>query len=478
MKIAAAYIRVSTDDQGEYSPDSQIKLLREFAKKNGYILPDEYIFRDDGISGKDAKHRPAFNQMIALAKSEDHPIDTILVWKFSRFARNQEQSIVFKNLLRKAGVEVRSISEPVDPDNAFGSLIERIIEWMDEYYLINLSGEVKRGMLERFSRGEIVTPPSFGYTVENGTYVPLPEEAPVVRRIFESYLAGAGLRRIALTLAAEGIRTKRGNLPDNRFVDYILSNPVYIGKIRWSKGGRNSKDRYRDPSAAENVLIIDGKHEPIIDMATWDAVQEKIAATKKAYRRYQRTEEPAVFMLKGLVRCGTCGATLVQSCKGKGLQCHNFSRGHCNVSHYISIPIINKTVTEALELAVATSTFNIKPEKHTASDSASDVDKLIAAEYRKLDRVKAAYENGTDTLDEYAENKAKINAQIKKLEAQRPKQKNTFNKTAYSKKVLSVLNIIKDDEKTEQEKNEALRTIIDHIVFHRPENTIDIYFYA
>lgn len=478
MKTAAAYIRVSTDDQVEYSPDSQLKLLRDYAKKNDYILPDEFIFQDDGISGRKAKNRPQFMKMIATAKTKPKPFDVILVWKFSRFARNREDSVVFKSMLRKqCGIDVISISEPIGEDKT-AILMEAFFEAMDEYYSVNLSEEVKRGMLEKASRGEIVTPPSFGYTVENGTYVPHPDEAPVVRRIFESYLAGTGLRRIALSLAADGIRTKRGNLPDNRFVDYILSNPVYIGKIRWSKGGRNSKDRYRDPASAENVLIIDGKHEPIIDPATWNAVQEKIAATKKAYRRYQRTEEPAVFMLKGLVRCGSCGATLVQSCKGKGLQCHNFSRGHCTVSHYISFPIISKTVIEALELAVATSTFNIKPEKHTASDSASDVDKLIAAERKKLERVKAAYENGTDTLDEYAENKAKINAQIKKLEAQRPKQKNTFNKSAYSKKVLSVLKIIKDPKKTEQEKNEALRTVIDHIVFHRPENTIDIYFYA
>ena len=476
MKTAAAYIRVSTDDQVEYSPDSQLKLLRDYAKKNDFILPDEFIFQDDGISGRKAKNRPEFMRMIATAKTKPKPFDVILVWKFSRFARNREDSVVFKSLLRKqCGIDVISISEPIGEDKT-AILMEAIYEAMDEYYSANLSEEVKRGMNERFERGEIVTPPSFGYDVKDGIYVPNPNEAPYVKKIFDMYLNGVGVRKIALTLGAEGVRTKRGNIPDNRFVEYILRNPVYIGKIRWSKGGRNSKTRYRDDTA-DNVLITDGNHEPLIDMVTWDAVQQKIAATKKAYRRYQRTEEPAVFMLKGLVRCGTCGATLTQCQKGKGIQCYNFARGKCTVSHYISLPIINKTVTEALELAVATSTFNIKPERYTVSDFASDIDKLIAAEYRKLDRVKAAYENGTDTLDEYAENKAKINAQIKKLEAQRPKQKNTFNKSAYSKKVLSVLKIIKDPKKTEQEKNEALRTIIDHIVFHRPENTIDIYFY-
>jgi DNA invertase Pin-like site-specific DNA recombinase len=413
--------------------------------------------------------------MIAMAKSDEHPIDTILVWKFSRFARNQEESIVIKNLLRKIGVEVRSISEPVDPDSAFGSLIERIIEWMDEYYLVNLSGEVKRGMMERFSRGQIVSIAPFGYKVEDGKYVPHPDEAPAIRRIFESYLAGTGMRRIALNLAADGIRTKRGNPPDNRFIDYILNNPVYIGKIRWSENGRAASKRdYKN----ENILIVDGEHEPLIDLATWDAVQKKLDAQKKAYPRYQRPESPSDFMLKGLVRCGSCGATLCQSANKKGLQCHNYSRGNCETSHYISFPNINKGVMEALELAIATEKFNIKPTAVKSSEPHSDIDKLIAAEERKLSRVKAAYENGTDTLEEYAENKKKIQAQIKKLEAQRPKQKQSFNKKAYSKKVLSVLNTFKDDSKTEEEKNAALRTIIDHIVLHRPENTLDIIFYA
>ena len=75
------------------------------------VLPEEYIFRDDGISGRSAAKRPAFLQMIATAKGKDHPFDVLLLWKFSRFARNQEESIVYKSLLRRdCGVEVVSIS--------------------------------------------------------------------------------------------------------------------------------------------------------------------------------------------------------------------------------------------------------------------------------------------------------------------------------------------------------------------------------
>lgn len=87
--------------------------------------------------------------MIGLAKQKPAPFSAILVWKFSRFARNQEESIVYKSMLKKNDVSVISCSETLDEENPFSSLIERIIEWMDEYYSIRLSGEVLRGMSEK-----------------------------------------------------------------------------------------------------------------------------------------------------------------------------------------------------------------------------------------------------------------------------------------------------------------------------------------
>ena len=437
MKTAAAYIRVSTDDQTEYSPDSQLKLLREFAKKNDYILPDEYIFQDDGISGRKAENRPEFMRMIATAKTKPKPFDVVLVWKYSRFARSRVDSVVFKSLLRKQlGIDVVSISEPIGNDKT-SILTESLFEAMDEFYSMNLSEEVKRGMHERFERGEIVTPPSFGYDVKDGIYVPNPEEAPVVRKIFDMYLNGIGKTTIARSIGAEGVRTKRGNIPDNRFVSYILENPVYIGKIRWSKDGRASSTRYHNK---DKIITKEGKHEPIIDTDTWNAVQAKLDSQAKSYKRYQRREQPVEFMLKGLVRCDSCGSTLCQSVKGVGIQCHSYLRGTCKVSHYISLIKINKAVLEALQTAIDTMSFNIAPQNRPTS-SAPDIDKLIANEMKKLERVKLAYENGIDTLDEYIANKTKIQAQIKKLQAECP-QKETFSKKAYAKKVKSVLDIL------------------------------------
>ena len=266
MKTAAAYLRVSTEKQDEYSLDSQLKLIRDYAARNEYIVPDEFVFIDDGISGRSAKKRPDFNRMIGFAKEKDHPFEAILVWKFSRFARNQEESIVYKSMLARSGVEVISISEPL-AEGPFGSLIERILEWMDEFYSIRLSGEVKRGMAEKVSRGEVVTPPAFGYDLDrqNKRYVPN-ADAATVRQIYADYLSGEGVTTIARKLDLAGVRTKRGNPPDNRYVRYILENPVYIGKLRWSKGGHVNYSRAG--AAEENAYLVDGHHEPLIDPET------------------------------------------------------------------------------------------------------------------------------------------------------------------------------------------------------------------
>ena len=176
MKTAAAYIRVSTEDQVEFSPDSQLERIREYAKRNNYILPQEFVFIDEGISGRKAEKRPQFMRMIGLAKQQPKPFDAILLWKFSRFARNREDSIVYKSMLRKqCGIDVISITENIG-DDKMSVLIEALIEAMDEFYSVNLSEEVKRGMTEKARRGGVLAPPAYGYKAENGQYVIVPEE--------------------------------------------------------------------------------------------------------------------------------------------------------------------------------------------------------------------------------------------------------------------------------------------------------------
>lgn len=480
LNVAAAYIRVSTDDQVEYSPESQVAKITELAKRDGYIIPDDYFFRDEGISGKSADKRPAFRLMIATAKQNPPPFDRIYVWEFSRFARNQEESIMYKNVLKKRGIAVRSVREPLT-DSPFSGLIERIIEWMDEYYLINLAVEVRRGMGEKARRGEPMSTAPYGYTVQNKRFIPN-EHADTVRHIFRAYADGQPLRTIAVTLGEAGIRTRRGNRPDNRWVSYILSNPAYIGKIRWSTEGHANYDRANYNGG--NVIVVDGKHEPIIDMDLWDAVQERLQHrhAEPKYVRKDRTGRSQPFALRGLMRCGDCGATLTYvalSCPS--LQCNRYSKGLCSVSHSISIQLATRTVIAALEDMADKKSYVFAPSVPMAGRVEHQWDRLIAAERTKLQRARDAMLDGVFSPAEYAEVRDGIQKNIDAYEAKKAEDdaaaEQPVDLDAYTKKVLDVLAVLKSPDADGDQKNAALRTIVDRIIFHKtPERHFDIFF--
>lgn len=108
----AIYARVSSDRQDvDLSISAQLKALREYAARNGHTVVKEYV--DEAESGK-TTDRPQFREMINQARRVTKPFDLILVWKYSRFARNREDSIVFKAMLKKSGVRLTSINEPVE----------------------------------------------------------------------------------------------------------------------------------------------------------------------------------------------------------------------------------------------------------------------------------------------------------------------------------------------------------------------------
>lgn len=477
MKTAAAYIRVSDERQDEFSPDSQLKLIRDYCKKNDIELPDELIFYDDGISAKSTKKRKQFNDMIALAKLKDKPFQMILVWKFSRFARNQEESIVYKSLLRKNGVEVISISEPLS-DNPFGGLIERIIEWMDEYYLIRLSDEVRRGMTERATRGLPNVAPPYGYKMHEGNYVVVDQEAAVVRMIFEMFLKGNNVRSIATYLQAMNIKNKSENPFDNRAIEYILNNPCYIGYLRWNPHGKSSSKRnFNNP----DDILTKGTHTPIISEEIYNQVKKLLEERKKAHQKYARESfQVSEYALKGLVKCNTCGSTLIYSKASNGLQCHSYAKGVCTISHFISLPILNQMVIGAMKEAVLNVSFNIASED-IPSSSPTNFDAMIHTEERKLERARQAYQEGADTLEEYKRSKAKYQANIEKYKKQKRKaleERKNLDLKQFAKTVTSVIEIMENPEASEELKNKALRSVLQKIVFYKPDRRIELFFYV
>lgn len=485
MKTAAAYIRVSTEEQTELSPDSQIKLIRDYAKKNDMILPDEYIFHDDGISGRTTAKRPGFKMMIGTAKSTPTPFEVILVWKFSRFARNREDSIVYKSMLRKSGIDVVSISEPIG-DDKMSVLIEALIEAMDEYYSINLSEEVRRGMTEKFNRGLKISAPPLGYKMQDGEFAVDEDTRPIIEHIFDLYVNGSlGCRAIARKLNDENYTTKGGKMFEARTVQYILGNPVYIGKQRWTPGGGGSRGHYRTKDA-DNVVEVDAKHKPIIDVETFEKAQIKIlqSRSKNKYTRDSATKHE--YMLRGLVFCSSCGGGLTMCQGGKSIQCYQYAHGRCKISHNISISKINALVIADIESLVNGSQSKIDiVNMSTASNSIKleKIDLLIKKSELKLSRIKSAYMDGIDTLDEYKSAKIKVTAEINQLTDERTaldeSELNISDDIMKSKIIVSasrVLDIIKSEKTSDFDKNVAIKEIIDRIIFDRKKSEVHIFY--
>lgn len=478
MRIGAAYIRVSTDDQLEFSPDSQVKKIREYAKANDIVLSNDFIFmEDEGKSGRNASKRPEFQRMISIAKSKPKPFDVILVWKFSRFARNREDSVVYKSMLRKqCKIDIVSVSENIGDDKV-SILIEAIIEAMDEWYSINLAEEVVRGMAEKASRGGVVASPAFGYRVENGRYVPDPERAEIVRLIFDKFVnSDIGYHGLASMLNAIGVRTRKGGLMENRTVEYILRNPVYIGKIRWNTDGNVRKNRnFESP----DDIIADGDHEPLISVEMFEQAREKAAEKKRHYKRYVREQNQEAFLLKGLVKCSACGSTLIRS--RDGLQCHSYAKGSCKVSHYISINQINERVIKLITKDLQGQSFHLMLTAPAQYRSQGDfIEKKIQHACLKLERIRAAYADGIDTLAEYKSNKQTILAEIAHLENSKTADSDerlAERKQDFFNRIPSIISQLNDPTFPEHEKNHLLHTFVDRIVFNRHNNKISVFYY-
>ena len=471
-RIAAAYVRVSTDDQMELSPDSQMEKIREYAAKNGLLLLSEYIFHDDGISGRAAEKRPGFQQMIATAKDPSHPFDVIIVWKFSRFARNQEESIFYKSILRsKCKVDVVSVSEPLIA-GPFGSLIERIIEWMDEFYSVRLAEEVKRSMTVNAKNGSLQATPSFGYRVENRQLVIVPEEAEIIREIFRRFISGDAMFRIAKDLSGRGVRTHRGNPFENRTIDYILNNPVYLGKLRWTPTGRTRRNFKNEDS-----IIADALHEPIIDAETWDAAQARCAELKKSYKRYGKPSSERKHWLCGVVRCSACGATLIWA-NPHFMKCNNYAHGRCTTTQHIAVEALEESFLAQLQhdLTFAESVACVvqaaKPA-HSDQRLQQQRSRIVS----RIDRLRESYLDGVETLETYKAARQQMQAQLDDLDAQIAESAAVPVVDAAAllrNAIAAVLETLRSPTATVAQKYESAMSIIDLCTFDKSQMLLSI----
>ena len=478
LKNACAYIRVSTDKQEELSPDAQKRLIIDYCKKNGYTITNENIFIENGISGKKADKRPEFKRMIALAKSKEHPFDVILVWKFSRFARNQEESIVYKSMLKKANVDVVSVSEPVI-DGPFGSLIERIIEWMDEYYSIRLSGEVIRGMTEKALRGGYNAQPPLGYRKNSDTGVPeiYEPEAVIVRNIFSFISQGLSLIDTARSVNNMGFHTRRGGMFEQRTIRYIIENPFYYGYVRWNRQNP-SEHTIKDKS---EWIIAPGTHPTLINKESWDFANEQLIKISRPYK--ERGTSGIKHWLSGIVKCSSCGSSLVSNSLWKGhstsFQCSGYNKCKCKVSHYIKTERLEAGIYEGFLKVLSSKNVTYEKVSEHSYEEKVDTAALLKNIEDKERRIKQAYRDGIDTLEEYKDNKAILQKEREKvmeiISKQKPVQHDEDNETMLSQ-IKNAYEIIKNEELDKLTRANAIRSVVSKAVYDNEKDTLDIYF--
>ncbi len=303
---AALYARVSSDRQDvDLSVAAQLRALREYAAKNGYLVVREFV--DEAESGRIAD-RPQFRKMIDDASRTDAPFREILVWKFSRFTRKREHAVAFKSMLRRKGVRVVSITEHAD-DTPTGKLMEAIIESVDEFYSENLAQEVTRGMREAASRGYWMgsrTP--YGYNrvmvPDGGKKRPTLEldtgAAQVVQRIFDLAESGTGMLKITRTLNDEGMASPTGKFWSKNGIHFILRNEVYTGTLVW--GARGKGQNKADPVRIEKAF------PAVVSKAQFRRVNRLM--TSRAPKNVHPRRVGSTYLLSGLVKCHKCKRAL------------------------------------------------------------------------------------------------------------------------------------------------------------------------
>ena len=328
MKVVI-YARVSSDSQDvDLSIAAQLRALREYAAKHGHEIVREFV--DAAESGRTAS-RPAFREMIALAKTKHSPFDAILVWKLNRFARSRVDSITYKALLKSKGIKVISINEPLD-DSPSGQLLEGVIESIDEFYSASLGQDVKRGMRENAGRGFFNgSRPPYGLrkvAVQDGAKIryklePDPDDSVTVKvvcRMFGMALQDVGCKEIAKAMNREGFRSGNGQRWGKTTVHKILTNEAYCGTLVW--GGRPGHPAIHSD---DPPVKVENAWPAIVDRATFAQVQEKMAS-KRPKTIHPRTI-PSPYLLSGFLFC-SCGHAMI----GRSAKSHQYYYYTCNGS--------------------------------------------------------------------------------------------------------------------------------------------------
>jgi len=253
----------------------------------------------------------------------------ILVLSFDRLFRNMEDSVVYKSLLRRDGIQVVSVMEPVD-SNPMGFIHEGIIDLFSAYYSINLSTKIKSGLLDAVKNGVWPHRPPIGYH-KAGDWVAVSEAGAMIARAFNEFATGKYTLDTWADRAYElGIRSPSGGRLRGASWSRIFRNKFYIGTLQWSG------------------IEAHGRHEPLIDDAVFETVQHVLLANNankrpKVYRFY---------LLRGLVWSIDAGGVM-SGVIGKGYRYYRSRKPTpTGKRHHVRADLLESKIDEALQSVV------------------------------------------------------------------------------------------------------------------------------
>lgn len=498
-KLIAIYCRVSTEEQSEngYSIDEQERLLEEWCKKMGYVIYKCYS--DRGISGKNIKDRPALKELLSDAKAGK--FDMVISWKINRVSRKLEDVLKIVNLLEKNNITFKSYSEPFETYTPAGRMQFQMMALIGEFERGTIAQNVKMGMIAKAKSGNWCGGRVLGYDlVPNNS----PEEekkgknklkinekeAEIVRFIFNEYSKGKGYKAITNQINKLGYKTKKGNDFSVGSIRDILTNPVYIGEIRYNVRQNWSEKRRRNINP--NPIRVKGKHEAIIDRELWDKVQLILESKKGKPSRIYDGEYP----LTGILRCPKCGAGMVISRTTNTLAdgskkriayycCGNWKNKGTSVcnSNTIRVDKANEYVFKKIEELVSNEAMikavvkNINKERKDKVKPAKRLLGDIDKELEKLDKRKRkifeAYEDDILTKEEFQTRKNELNEKIRILEEEKKPLLNTISEEVseeipyeFIKDILMNFSKILNSSVSREQQKKLLHMIISEITMN------------
>jgi site-specific DNA recombinase len=492
MKVAI-YARYSSENQRDASIGDQFRICREFAQRQGWHIAAEYS--DHAVSGATIM-RPGFQAMMREALQKK--FDIVMAEALDRFSRDQEDTAGLFKRLTFAGVNIVTLAEGDITHLHIG-----LKGTMNALFLKELAEKTRRGLRGRIELGKAGGGVSFDYRIvhriENGVVTTgereiVPEEAAIVRRIFNDYRAGASPKQIAKALNAEGVRGPRGALWSPSTIHGnpergigILHNELYVGRLVW-----NRQRFLKDPDTGKRVartnplsewITKDVPELRIIDDEVWRAVQTRYASVQRKWKtaeegkRFNQFRRPK-YLFSGLTKCGECGAGFIVYSREQ-LGCFGTrDRGTCTNKLTISRHEVEERVLSALQDKLMRKDFF----EEFCREFAKEMNRLrmeqragLSGAKRELERVKREIQKvieaivdgvkGSELKDRMADLQNRKDALLKQLEVadKPPPLLHPSMADLYRSKVEELASAFQRED-TRLEASKMLRGLIDSIV--------------